>query len=377
VRLIGSLKYFGETGSIKPQKGWILSPLYDVIFIFGGSIAALLILTLKEMGNSASTDLSILTLFVVSFALNGGHMVAGLSLLIFNREERARAKRVEPRIYKQCLAIILVCLALFGGSAILFSQASDSDAFRFPIRIAGFLYFLWNGWHFGMQQFGLLQIYRKKHGITTNIDRHFDRVQCLLFVSIIPSLLLFSIGRRDDFFESYFGNLEVLNSHRTEIFFVAIVMACLAIARVSYKKHWRWPIALCYAGIFLIPFAMSFNPVLFIFLAAFGPHYLQEIFLITVIGSSEDSDGQRLVKKSVMFFGFVVLIAASIGFYIALELAKSAGGHLGIHGSIRLDSGLDMLGFWTVAGIASVFAIFNFFHFYLDRLIFAKRADLL
>lgn len=358
------------------QKGWILSPVSDLIFVFGGSLVALLVLTLKALGTSFANDMSTATLFVITFALNGGHMVAGLFLLLSNRTERQRTEMIEPKIYVRCLIIILLCVVIFSISAILFSLSSESTAFKVPIWIAGLIYFLWNGWHFAMQQFGLLQVYRKRNDISTPTDRHLDRVHCLFFVFLIPSILLFSKGKNDEFFAGYFGTLEGLSSFRTEIFAVAFVMACLAIWRVSLQAHWKWPIALCYGGIFLIPVAMSFNPVIFLFLAVLGPHYLQEIFLITSIASSEEKDGQRSVVIKQFLIRFLVFLVASAVFYLILELVPHMGGQISIFGGVQTEKGLSSAGYWAVAGVAAAFAVFNFFHFYLDRLIFAKRANI-
>lgn len=374
---------------ITVKKGWIVSPWTDTAFIFGGSILAFLLLSLLLAGrylplpgnfgptlSLIANDASITTLFVIMFSLNGGHMVAGLFLLLSSKTERHRAQTVDPHLYLRCFLIAVTSTALFAAAFVLFVNRQGSKSFEIPIQIAGLIYFLWNGWHFAMQQFGLLQLYRKKSKIVSRLDRQMDLSLSFLLFFLVPSLLLFSVGRNDDFFKHQFGSLEILAAFKFEILFAVFVAACFVIFRVTVMRHWRWPLFFCYAGMFLVPIGMSYNPVVFLFMAVLGPHYLQEIFLISTLSSTEKSQNEIRINFNKIVFLFCGFAVASALFYYVLDVRKEAGGWIDPFGFYRLEPGLEDHRFFVVAAIAAILATFNFFHFYLDRVIYSQRREL-
>ncbi|CAN5456721.1 hypothetical protein BH10BDE1_BH10BDE1_07660 [soil metagenome] len=381
--MIGILK-----STVRARKGWILSPLSDGVFIFGGSLFALSMLFVAivalflpagelrftiERLSAATAEFAV---FFILFALNGGHMVAGLGLLIFNHRERERILKVEKHLWLKIAGLFLVPMIFYGVSASLYIARGSPINFVTPIALMGLAYFAWNGWHFALQQFGLLNLYRQKLGILQPHDRAFDRAVSFLFVFIFPWTLIFSRGQSDAFLRHLLGSFQWLSGYRSVILTAMVVATCLAIFRITLVRQWRTQLTLCYLSIFFIPFAIALNPKIFIVMALLGPHYLQEIFLTSTIDSAtrQKNQEQPLVRWNKLAARIGILVVLSAAFYHVWSVGWYAENGISNFGSFRTSPALKQSEFVVVTAIAAVLMGFNFLHYYLDRLIFSKRS---
>jgi hypothetical protein len=171
---------------------WIRSASWDCSWILSGVPIGFLLLVA-----SVWVAPRMLTLFGAAI-LGTAHVISPMCLAWARRDTRALALSRPAKFIG--IPAALLCLAVIVGIAatglpsvtgldfpgVTAARSVDS---RNPLVMLAMVYIVWNAYHFGMQNFGVLSIYRMKSGAKDAGQRNWDKTFCLVNISaatIIP-----------------------------------------------------------------------------------------------------------------------------------------------------------------------------------------------
>jgi len=166
---------------------WVRTPLWDGFWILSGlPIGLLLLLCLWASTPPAALSPSLLVL------LQTGHLLSPIALAWNHRGFRA-VIRQQPVKYVLVPALVLLNTTAVGiatgtifsdfhprrGLSVKIDPASD---YRNPFVMMLVVYSAWNAYHFAMQNFGILSIYRRKSHIYGPGQRRVDMIFCIVMM---------------------------------------------------------------------------------------------------------------------------------------------------------------------------------------------------
>ena len=165
---------------------WIRGPWWDIFWILSGLPIGFVLLCL-----STSIPLALMTLSLLVL-LQTGHLLSPIALAWNHRGFRA-AMRLQPAKYVVVPALILLSTTALGvvtsmiftdfhpdlGLSVKIHPASD---YTNPFVMMLVVYAAWNAYHFAMQNFGILSIYRKKCQIYGPWQRRVDMIFCIVMM---------------------------------------------------------------------------------------------------------------------------------------------------------------------------------------------------
>jgi len=168
---------------------WIRSAWWDSFWILSGLPLAVALLLLSP---------SIYLTLALIILLEHTHFLSPMTLAWSHADFRALMLRRPMKFIGVPVAIILATTAI----GVLTShyvpslhvdiglrvRVYDFADYKQPFVMLVALYFVWNSWHFGMQKFGVLSIYRAKSG---SGSRRTDMIYCL-GVQAVSSIMVFS-----------------------------------------------------------------------------------------------------------------------------------------------------------------------------------------
>jgi hypothetical protein len=177
---------------------WIRGPWWDGFWVFSGVPIGLGLLVLLRFG--PAMPLALLATGLLSI----GHALAPIALAWGHTGFRI-VMRPHPVRYIIIPALILLGATALGaatsegadfslGPSLLGVKIDNVRALEDPFVIIGVVYVLWNALHFGMQNFGVMSIYRHNAGIRDPRQRRVDMVFfCLvtwatMLIPFIPHL---------------------------------------------------------------------------------------------------------------------------------------------------------------------------------------------
>lgn len=359
---------------------WISSPAWDLTWIFSP------IWTLAIMGAAtallAASGTRVDDLFSLPFVV-GLFLVLG----VYHRLTttfgvlgtpffRAELRRTPVRLLVVPAAIVL--LTFLGA----FSFAFGSELSWLPRgEYAGFfvlvtVYLCWDLWHFAMQEFGLLSIYRTRAGQRDRSDRHFDYGYALVILLFNWSLLLFLVRGatpilvRSD--EAQRQTLDLLVSAKPG--WVAVL---IAVALFAMWREWRHPKRsipkfFLYAQIGLQAPLLLFGFVKALFLVRVVHHWLVAIGLFNRVMWNALRDTSPLGRVGWISLRFAPILLTILALYY----------FFGIYDTPALATAAEP---WIVPADFSVrakviagtmigtFFAFNFLHYYYDRCFYRFR----
>jgi hypothetical protein len=165
------------TASRPTSSLWIRNAWWDSFWILSGFPIALGLLALSP---------SIYLILAVTVLLEHAHFLSPMTLAWSHSDFRQLILRKPMKFIGVPLLLILTTTAI----GVVTSRYADLDLdIGMRVRVSDpadyaqpfvwlvVLYFLWNGFHFGMQNFGVLSIYRNKSG---SGDRRTDMLYCLV-----------------------------------------------------------------------------------------------------------------------------------------------------------------------------------------------------
>jgi hypothetical protein len=182
--------------------GWLVSPSWDLLWILNGVPLAVVFLLLGSTADSR--PLLYKTAFVLPALLWGGHNLSPMVAAWGNTEFRTHMLGRRGRFLWVPLALCATATAVgfLAGSQLTRLAAPDGVGPAAPgprdhlngIIALGYLYLVWNQWHFCGQHFGLLAIYRRQLGGGLDpVERAWDRWYCIIVgMALVPLALLLS-----------------------------------------------------------------------------------------------------------------------------------------------------------------------------------------
>jgi hypothetical protein len=208
---------------------WIRSAWWDGIWIFSGvPIGAVLATELVPWG----------VIFPTFLALNIGHLVAPIGMA-WSHDGFRQVMLAQKRKYIYLPILIFAAGTLIGATVstvfelnpitLAVRVRSESDLIR-PFVLMLTIYFVWNAYHFGMQNYGLLRLYRSR------LDRS-AAMQYAMFGTIFCMIVLPDKLQHDPRIVLFFFGAVVFNHQLTAIGLASHVWA------KHYSRNPLWPTA--------------------------------------------------------------------------------------------------------------------------------------
>lgn len=251
------------------RRGWIQSPAWDLFWMFSALWGAALIL----LGTATQPVMSVV---LVAFALDRLVSVAhawSTSYMVLFSPLLAEERRANPRRYRWVPASI-VAFSLALGVVVSATQRypasgePSADQGLFALYIG--LFWVGHFWHFGNQDFGVLNIYRTLAGQGRPIDRRVDKVFTVAMMYVIQPLVYLSVVSSTAFseFTSAALGLSPRSLHAFARIGVAVaVLLSLGVAGFELSKPNRSLPRLLYIAVILLHPTLLYGAV-----AADAPH---------------------------------------------------------------------------------------------------------
>jgi hypothetical protein len=166
---------------------WIRGPAWDGAWILSGVPIGLTLVILAP---------TISLTFVLMVLLEHGHTLSPMALAWNHMGFREVMQRNTTKYVVFPIVIVLATTALGAVTALfvdlhvgigLTMRIYEVGDFEQPFVIMVVLYWLWNRYHFGIQNFGVLSIYRR---ISGSGRRATDKAYCLLVQSAVMFLII-------------------------------------------------------------------------------------------------------------------------------------------------------------------------------------------
>jgi hypothetical protein len=366
---------------------WIQSPAWDARWIFSGlwapllAVIAYVILNRGAAQSFASAPAFHQQHFVLLFtALALLHRLSSIHAVLISPIMRSEMRANPARYIRMPILIVIATLLL--AQAFVFNPAfafmGSERGQLWAFFVLAMILIAWDRWHFCMQEFGVLSIYRTRVGQSAPRDRRFDRVYVVMLMLVVNSVLYLYAGFEDDRQLLWLGT--PLASLHGDPLRLAGQAACacgvtlMTVAIVRELRHPRrsWPKLAYYALIgshslvlYLVPSALSL-----FFLSYVFHHWLVAIALfnrITLNSYTEQSRRQRvssyLLRVGPWFVGCLVLgmFFQPLDLTVNLTPIPKLSMFAGAGGPARAAAGL------VIGGIFS----FSFLHYYYDRCLYS------
>ena len=290
--------------------------------------------------------------------------------------------RANPRRYVH-VPLLILALTLLLSQAFAFHPAftglghGTGQLWAFyvlaPVLVA------WDRWHFCMQEFGVLSIYRARASQSAGQDRRFDRVYVVVLMLIVNSVLYVRAGFGDDLQVLWRGvglaglhGEPVLESLARAACAAAVVLAIAALVREWRHERRSWPKALYYMLIashsivlYLVPSALSL-----FFLSYVFHHWMVAVGLFNRVTLNSYPPGSRVSRAAryLVRVGpwFGVCVFASL-FLAPLDLTSK----LTPTPTVHLFEGASTLARVGAGLVIGAFFGFSFLHYYYDRCLYS------
>lgn len=284
---------------------------------------------------------------------------------ILKHEVRAHPRRYVLVPLALAIATMLLCEVL------VFQPQGQLWAF-FVLALA---LMSWDRWHFCMQEFGVLSIYRARAEQAAAQDRRFDRVYVVLLMLIINSLLYLRAGFDDDVQILWRGlpfSQPLLEQLARVACGAALLLISWAVLRELRHERRSWPKLMYYVLIgshslvlYAVPTALSL-----FFLSYVFHHWMVAVGLfnrVTLNALPSSSWRQRAAHYAVRvgpwlaLVTFATLFLAPLDFTTKLVPLPRPDLFHGASTAARVGAGL-VIGF---------FFSFSFLHYYYDRCLYS------
>jgi hypothetical protein len=242
----------------------------------------------------------------------------------------------------------------------------------------GIGYILWDRWHFCMQEFGVLSLYRARAEQRAKADRLFDRVFVVCLMLGVNTLLYVNAGFGDDRDLLWLGTpvaaLQGAPLQRAALgaCALALLLTAAAVVREALHPQRSWPKLAYYALIgshslilYLLPNALSL-----FFLSYVFHHWMVAVGLfnlITLNGSEQRSAPKRALAY-VLHVGPWFIACLLLGMFfepldITARLTPIPNLHIFEGAGTLVRAGVGLV-------IGSIFG-FSFLHYYYDRCLYS------
>lgn len=335
------------------SRKWIHSPLYDFTFILSGIwLSALISLVYFTPLRGQIT----LWLFLL---VSCGHIIAPIWTVLKNDRIYSAIKNQERYVSLKMWAFFLAPICLMSLSAYFFLGENDLTIVYMPVFLVFMAYFIFNSWHFGMQNYGVIRTYKKIQNIKDS--PWIDLSICLFVQLVILTVVWFNLNIRNDFIRQFGFSTRGIFSHDLMIVLMIIFATLFGFIFWNYRKSGS--VLISYFHFFLVQFMVMLNPIFFTLTVYSATHHFQEFGLNSIINKKASSK-----FKTYQYMFFLMIVSLLIGF-LHIRFAQVLP-NITLFGRIDFDSiksryeyliSCLFFGFWM--GV-------NFLHFYTSRLLY-------
>jgi hypothetical protein len=352
---------------------WLQSPAWDGFWLLSGLWLVAIMVAARIL--AWLPDAEALLALSASLLLWGGHILSPVLTAWSDASLRARMW-LEPRRF------ILAPLAVLIGSIVLgiigSRQAVPPPLLQWVVTPRLLLFFtfnVWNTWHFAAQHFGVLTIYRRQAGLSSERDRQADRMFTIGIGCVLLPLAWFAHGFIDtlgpllDWMSIPASNQSLAVATAT----TAAVWTTGRIARELSRDSKSIPRALYMASIGIQPTAAVIAGGLYHFAAFTACHWLIAIALSARITSNRLADAEHRsmpARAASSYAGQVaVLVALSIPVYWVLRRPSAYDPLLG---AVQFGySGEETT--LIIGALSGAYFGISFVHFLYDRYVYSFR----
>jgi hypothetical protein len=180
------------------RRAWICSPSWDGFWILSGLPIGAALLSMPYLPVGAK-----LAFFILVALMETAHAYAPIVLTWAH--PALRRLMFSHKLFRLWMPLVAFTIAIAAGVATslgltsykpsvrIFTQMRNGLDWRNPIEMLVWFYMLWNAYHFAMQNFGVLSLYRSKGGGGL---RRLDRFYCLV-VTLSAMAMSFPIYKVD------------------------------------------------------------------------------------------------------------------------------------------------------------------------------------
>jgi hypothetical protein len=370
-----------------PRRQWIQSRGWDAFWIFSGLWAPLSVLLLHAamsggdlhgLREAPAFHQQRFVLLFTSLALL--HRLSSIHAVLLSPAMRRELRANRRRYVYAPLATFVLTLLLAEAFVFhpLFSFLGTQRGQLWAFFVLGIGYILWDRWHFCMQEFGVLSLYRARAEQRAKADRLFDRVFVVCLMLGVNTLLYVNAGFGDDRDLLWLGTpvaaLQGAPLQRAALgaCALALLLTAAAVVREALHPQRSWPKLAYYALIgshslilYLLPNALSL-----FFLSYVFHHWMVAVGLfnlITLNGSEQRSAPKRALAY-VLHVGPWFIACLLLGMFfepldITARLTPIPNLHIFEGAGTLVRAGVGLV-------IGSIFG-FSFLHYYYDRCLYS------
>jgi hypothetical protein len=178
---------------------WIRNPAWDLCWIWNGIPAGLLLATVAWFSwqpgigfRDSLAEQPLYWFFALVVILETGHVISPIVLVWSHRELRQLAWRRRRKFIWLAFGVFGAAFSVGAATSLGWTSFSPGlhQIFRVtnwanPLPVLVWLYLVWNAYHFGMQNFGVVALYKRLNGVSGR--RWID-------VCLAAGLTVFAIG---------------------------------------------------------------------------------------------------------------------------------------------------------------------------------------
>jgi len=354
---------------ISAKKAWMTNPVIDTVFNFSAiwliPLAALIKVT--DSQNYFSYYLIISTLLIAA------HGYAPFFLLLLSPQVRQSVGSQRPRYLLEVGFLMVIPFFLGLASAALFIQNPSSKVFFFPLMLMCSAYHLWNTFHYSMQHFGIMKLYRRLSGQKPRDSDQFDLYMIFGLTFVIQILVWTTSNIRLGFYTFFFEPPTMPPFLREICLTVSLVGLVICILRARMRGELNLPILLGYVNFSSLTIVICYSPFFFTLLVNGAVHWLQAVYLTAY---QIDQDPRNPIRSRLrlglrgyilflLLFGSVMRYFYVKTFERAPEITKF-GSILNLTDANKEQLFYSLIYFGFAMGLA-----LN--HFYLERFIYRRN----
>jgi hypothetical protein len=325
---------------------WICGPYWDSFWILSGLPLGLILVLIAALAHVSPATITIYLIVVFQTA----HSLSPIALAWSHsgfRRVILRSRATYILLPATLLAVATACgfasSGLFpemqftdaDGSRLAFSSLFRPGVWRSPAEWLMITYMVWNCYHFGMQNFGILQLYRRTSGFSYGEEqRRIDMAFCLAVQVAVNSAI----------FTSMLGAVLVSYVHLLYLFII-IGGILILVREGAVTGRWISP-----RVVFITSHTLSlmFGQGLWVTAINGANHWL------SAIGLSSHVDGRNASRSPFLFVGVVMLLS----FALFWALFWKAGSEFSCNLGQMIQITMTALGFRLGIGMV---------HFLYDR----------
>ena len=367
---------------------WIDSPAWDVVFIFSGLWAPLLLMLGYTAVHGASHRLSPDTpsvhdapqLFWLFSALSVLHRLSSIYTVVVSPVFKSELSSNPRRYVYVPLAILVGCIVLSFAFVFhpLFAFTSTLRGQLWAFFVLASVMILWERWHFCAQEFGVLSIYRARTQQFAPADRRFDRWYVVALMLGVNMVMYVCLGFRDEREVLFYGTAlahvtgPILDSIAAVACALAMALMTWAVARELRHQQRSLPKLAFYVLVgshslvlYLYPRALGLFFMCYVF-----HHWMVAIGLFNriTLNSYTDARGFRRLGRYVTRVGpFLVFALLCELFFAPLNVSAN----LTPLPSVTSFEGASIAARVSAALVIGALFAFNFLHYYYDRCMYS------